>query len=271
MGFFGKIFKNKQIVTIVALIACFAILIFAYRYRVDKAINAVSVPVAKKRLEARQLIDESCFETKKVASSMLTSNVITNTSELLGGENVPAKYVNYNTFIPEGSLFYRSAVTTWDKMPDSPWADIKDGYTMYSLKLDANSNPYGNAIYPGDVIDLYVSGRDQNGKYFIGPLIKSIQVLAVKDGNGNHIFRRSAEQESAAALIFAVENEKFLFLNRAQEVFGTILAVPSGASSKGIEATTEIESAYIESYVFARSKESTDDAQPSKGNIKVTD
>ena len=71
MGFLGKIFKNKQIVTIVSLIVCFAILVFAYRYRVDKAIQATSVPIASRTLEARELIDENCFETRKVAQSML--------------------------------------------------------------------------------------------------------------------------------------------------------------------------------------------------------
>lgn len=270
MGFFGKIFKNKQIVTIVALILCFAILVFAYRYRVDKAINAISVPVAKKNLEPRQLIDESCFETKKVAQSMLTSNVITNKNELLGGENIPAKYVNYNTFIPEGSLFYRSQVVTWDKMPDSAWADIQDGYTLYSLPVNS-STTYGNSIYPGDVIDLYYQDKDATGKLFIGPLIKSIKVLAVKDSNGEHIFKRSSDQKDAAALIFAVENEKFLFLKRAFYVGGQILPVPRGASAKTTDAKTEMGSDYIEHFIKINSKISTDDATVNNGNITVTE
>lgn len=264
MRFFSKIFKNKQVVTIAALILCFVILIVAYKYRVDKAINAVSVPIATRTLEAREKIDEDCFETRKVAQSMLSSNVITNKNELLGdGDSVPAKYVNYNTFIPEGSLFYRSAVTTWDKMPDSVWADLPDGKTMYSLKVDDEST-YGNSIYPGDKIDLFYRGN-ANGKDFFGPLIKGITVLAVKDGNGNHIFKKSANQERAVALIFAVNNEEFLFLHRAEGVGGTLVPVLRNTDYNP-EAMT-IESEFIKNFIEVNSYKSVDDDEINNNKV----
>ncbi len=268
MGFIGKLFKNKQIVTIVALIVCFGILVFAYRYRVDKAISAVSVPIATRDLEPRSLIDESCFETRKVAQTMLTDNVITSTSKLIGDENTPAKYVNYNTFIPEGSMFYESQVTTWNHMPDSAWSDLEEGYTIFSLPVNSNTT-YGNSIYPGDKIDIYFSGRSDQ-KYFIGPLIKGITVLAVKDTDGKHIFKRSANQKDAQALIFAVKNDMFLFLLRARTLATEIIPVPRNEKytidpTKGEEKGSE----FIRSFIDVNSKVSVDDKETTKSNTKV--
>lgn len=223
MKFFSKIFHNKSIVTLISLIACIIILFFAYRYRVNTAINAVNVPIATRRINAREEITEELFTTVKVASSMITGNVILNKNDLLG------KYINYNTFVPEGGMFYRSAVVDWNQMPDSAWADIQEGYTIFSLKVTSTST-FGNSIYPGDKIDLYYQNV-LNGKIFLGPLIEGIEVLAVKDENGSHIFKKSSEQKNAAALIFAVPDDMFSIIKRAYYISGgTILPVPRNAT-----------------------------------------
>ncbi len=234
-----KIFKSKQVVTVFAIILCFGILLFAYKYRVDKAINAVSVPVAAKDLLAREQITEESFTTVKVAQSMLSKNVITNKNVLVGGEKDPAKYVNYNTFIPKGSMFYQGQITTWDHMPDSAWADIEEGNTVISLGVDVKSS-YGNSIYPGDKIDLFFKSRD-NGKFFMGPLIQGITVLAVKDPSGNHIFKRTAEQKQAGALIFSVPDEEFLYLKAAFYLGGEIVPVPRNADYNPEKETSVID------------------------------
>lgn len=218
----GKLFRNKGIVTIIAIAACLAILFFAYRYRVNKAINAVSVPIATRTLEARKLIDEDDIKTVKVAYSMITSNVIINKEKIIG------KYVNYNTFIPEGSLFYDSAVVTWSSMPDSTWSDIPEGNTIVSLSVNSQST-YGNSIYPGDKIDLYYQGSMGENR-FVGKLIEGITVLAVKDERGNHIFKKSAEQTNAAALIFSVPENMHLLLRKAIYLNGYVIPVPRNAS-----------------------------------------
>ena len=272
MIFFGKIFKNKQVVTIISLILCFGILVFAYKYRVDKAINAVSVPIATRTLHARELIDENCFETRKVAQSMLTKNVITNTRDLVGDEKSPAKYVNYNTFIPEGSMFYKSAVTTWDKMPDSIWADIKEGNTVIYLPVN-NNTTYGNSIYPGDKIDLYYQYTGSGSKKFIGPLINGITVLAVKDSDGEHIFKKTADQRNAALLVFSVDDAKFLFLKRAMSISGgLIVPVPRNAEYSAKEGEETMGSDYIANFIKLNSKATEDDlVKKSNTDIKITE
>ena len=264
MGFFNKLFHNKSIVTLVSIVVCLAILFFAYRYRVNTAINAIDVPLATKRLEPREEITKDSFRSIKVAQSMITSNVIISEEYLIG------KYVNYNTYIPEGSLFYSSAVVTWDHMPDSAWADIKEGYTVFSLSVDAGTT-YGNSIFPGDKIDLYYQNQ-MDGKIFIGPLITGIEVLAVKDENGSHIFKKSAEQTEAAELIFAVPDEMFSLINRANYISGSvIMPIPRNSS---YNAETVLGNAQIIDYINTNSKHLDPDVIENidvESEIKVTE
>ena len=92
-----KLLGNKGVVTIVAVALCLVILFFAYRYRVDKAINAISVPYALRDIKSRTEITKDDVGVVKVAASMVTDNVIRSENNVIG------KYVNHNTFIPAGS------------------------------------------------------------------------------------------------------------------------------------------------------------------------
>ena len=42
-----------------------------------------------------------------------------------------------------------------EEMPDAAFANIEDGYTIFSLEVDKEST-YANSIRAGDYIDLYM-------------------------------------------------------------------------------------------------------------------
>lgn len=202
-------FKNKSLVTLVAGLVCLAIVVYFYHYRVNKIIDTIEVPVAAKRLDGRVEITKEDIKTVKVARSLLSNNVITNV------QNIEGKFVDYNTFIPKDGLFYSSAVVEWSEMPDSTWSDIEEGKTIIYLDIE-EGNSYGNSIYPGDRIDLYIRAEDQsNQKLVYGKFIESIKVLAVKDTDGNHIFEKKPATSRPAQLIFQVDEEMFLLFKSA--------------------------------------------------------
>lgn len=240
-----KLLGNKGVVTIVACALCLVILFFAYRYRVDKAINAISVPYALRDIKARTEISKDDVGVVKVASSMVTDNVIRSENNVIG------KYANYNTFIPAGSLFYTSSVVTWDTMPDSAWSNIPEGYTIVSFPVSEQTT-YGNSIFPGDKIDIYYSSYD-SGKLVYGKLIEGIEILAVKDSQGNHIFKKSASQTNAAALIFAVPEELHLLFRKAYATSGaqSLIPIPRNAN---YNPTTTISSDYLKSLILANTR-----------------
>ena len=241
-----KILGNKGVVTIIAAVACLVIIFAAYNYRVNKAINAIEVPYALSELEARREIKEEDVGVVKVASSLVTSTVIRSKNNVVG------KYVNYNTVIPAGSLFYAPEIVTWDSMPDSAWNNIYKDYTIVSLPV-SDKTTYGNSIYPDDAIDLYYLTTD-GGKLVFGKLVEGITVLAVKDEQGNHIFKKGANQKSAAALIFAVPEDLHLLLRKAMTISGTSSLVPVVRNANYNPGSTRVTSEYLTKLILAQTK-----------------
>ena len=246
-----RLFGNKGVVTFLAMVLCIGIIAFAYIKRVDQEIHATSVPYAKVKIDARSEITEDMVGTVKVAASMVTSTVITDEKKVIG------KYVNYNTYIPAGSLFYSPEVVTWDQMPDSAWSKISEGYTIFSLPV-TETTTYGNSIFPGDKIDFYYYAW-VNGKLSYEKLVEGIEVLAVKDKEGKHIFKKSDEQKSAAALIFAVPDELHLLLRQAMMIKGNeLVPVPRGAN---YNPSTSISNIRLRDYIKSQVKEVPQDAE----------
>lgn len=241
-----KLLGNKGFVTIIAGVACLVILFLAYNYRVNKAINAIEVPYALREISAREEIKEEDVGVVKVASSLVTGTVITSKNNVVG------KYVNYNTVIPAGSLFYTPEVVTWESMPDSAWNNIYKDYTIVSLPV-SDKTTYGNSIYPGDAIDLYYLTTD-GGKLVFGKLVEGITVLAVKDEQGNHIFKKGANQKSAAALIFAVPEDLHLLLRKAMTISGTSSLVPVVKNANYNPGSTKVTSEYLTNLILAQTK-----------------
>lgn len=257
-----KVFKNKTVVTILAGIICVIILGFAYTSRVSKKINSTDVYVAKVDIAAREQITAEKMTTIKIASSALTKNVLRNE------DSIKNKYVNYNTKIPEGSFFYANAVVDWSSMPDSAWGEIQDEHTVFSLPVN-NQTTFGNSIYPGDKIDIYYKTNDGNLVY--GALITGIEVLAVKDSAGYHINQKSASQKDAVALIFDVDEEKFLLLKKAYYLDGanSLVPVPRNSSYSKSETETSVSSEYLKNLINNRTKDVPLDVVSNSNNTNV--
>ncbi len=241
MNFIKNMLHKKGIISIIAAVVCIIIVAIAYNWRVNQVIKAVSVPYAVNELKAREEIKAEDVGSIKVASAMLTENVIRNNNEVVG------KFVNYNTKIPKGSLFYTSAVVEWKDMPDSAWSDISDGNTVVSLPV-SGLVMFRNAIYPGAVIDLYYQTYDD--KLVYGKLIENIKVIAVKDENGNHIFDKTPTQTGASAIIFSVNEDLNILLRKASYLSGTIVPVLRNSEySNNQDGMTLVSSQYIRALI----------------------
>lgn len=242
---------NKNTVTIIGVILGILVLYIGYNYRVKQATTPVTVPYAKEEISSRTLITSEMIGYMEVSSSVVNSsdNLITNASELINN------YVAFGTTIPANSMFYKSQILTSDEMPDSAFADIPDGYTIYSLRVDQHTT-YGNSIYPGNYIDLYFKGVDDTQKIMFGKLIESIEVLAVKDSNGNHVFETTVESRTPAELLFAVPDDMYLLLMKAGYISGSsieIIPVPRNASYSANPGDTVVSSDVIRDFILAKS------------------
>lgn len=249
VGTFKKFFGNKNTVSILGVVAGILVLYIGYNWRINQSISPIVVPYAKVELNERTQVTEKEIGYVKVSSNVIDSspNVIKDSSLVVNN------YVAMGTKIPAGSLFYESAIVEKKELPDSAFADIKDGYTIYSLNVNIHTT-YGNQIYPGNYIDLYMKATDENGKIIFGKLIESIKVLAVKDSEGHHLFEETVETRTPSELLFAVPEDMYLLLMKAGYIGNDIeiVPVPRNTSYSAKPGETSVASDYMKNYILSK-------------------
>ena len=252
-----KFLQNKNTVTVLGVVLAIVVLYVAYTARIKSSINPVTVPYATEKIASGTQITKSMVSTREVPPSMLEGDVITNVSEIID------KYSAADTVIPEGSLFYKSAVVEKEQLPDNIILEYPKGYVLYNLAVDTNST-YGNSVYPGNYIDIYfkaVNKIDENNteqltadadKILLGKLMANIKVLAVRDSDGKAVFQNIDENRKPAMVIFAVPEEYYILLKKAEfmRTYDTsLIIVPTNESLKDEPGSLEISSDTIKNWI----------------------
>ena len=250
-----KFMQNKNTVTVVGVILAIIVLYFAYTMRVNSAINPVVVPYAAEQIKAGVQITESMISTTQVPPSMLQGDVILNVGEIID------KYSAADTVIPKGSLFYRRAVVEKEQLPTNIILEYPKGYVLYNLPVDITST-YGNSVYPGNYIDIWLKAvnkveanqvlNPEADKIMYGKLISNIQVLAVKDGNGQPVFQNLDENRTPAMVVFALPEEYFVLLRKANymRTYDTsIELVPTNESIKDEPGELQLSSEQLKEWI----------------------
>lgn len=247
MGNIGTTIKrflsNKNTVTLIAIVVCTIILYIFYNNRVNNAVQTTYVCYAVETIPARTEITSEMVDTIKVLSSQVSSNMVTSCDQVVG------KYASYANEIPQNSYFYESMLMTGEDMPDSAFDDIPDGYTLYNLSVTFEST-YGNAIFPGDYIDLYLRTEDVSGLLLYGKFIQSIQVLGVKDSEGKNVFETTVETRTPSQLLFSVPEDLYLLLKKAEYLGLEIVIVPRNNNYTANEGETLVSSDYLKQLVL---------------------
>lgn len=205
-----KFLSNKNTITILGVLIGVVVLYVGYNWRVTKSIQPVSVPISATTMIAGTRITETNIAYTELPKDVISNmdNIITNVADING------KIVSYDSKIPQNSFFFTESVMKEEERPDSLFSNIQDGYTILGLEVD-NKSTYGNAIFPGNTIDLYLSG-DVDGQVLYSRFIASIQVLAVRDEGGMDVFVDRDNPGDPAVMSFAVPEYLYLLLMRAQ-------------------------------------------------------
>lgn len=240
-----KVLGNKNTVTFLGVIACVLVLFFFYNYRVKSATTPIKVPYAKEEMYAATKIDMEKVGTVEINEKFLkNSDIIRNSGEL------EEHYITTGTSIPKGGLFYKSQVVTKADLPNSIFDEIQDGETIFYLSVN-NETTYGNSIYPGDKIDLYMKATDETGKIMFGMFIQSITVLGVRDGNNKDVFG-GASTGLPAQLLFAVPNDSYELLMKTKYISGvSLVPVPRNKNYTKFEGEAKT-SEFLKDFILAK-------------------
>lgn len=243
---------NKNTVTILGVLAGVIVLWAFYSYRVKQATSPLKVPYAKVALNATSEITSEDVGMVEINSRFTkTADILRSTADVVG------KYVATGTSIPMGGLFYRSQVVDKSEIPNTIFDNIEKGFTVFSLKVD-NHTTYGNSIYPGDKIDLYLKATDEDNMIMFGSFIQNIEVLAVRDGQGKNVFG-STDTKTPAELLFAVDNAYFELLKKAEYIQGVSLIVVPRNQAYYAEAGELKPSEYLVDFILSQTADIPED------------
>ena len=245
---FKKFFTNKSTVTIFGVALSIVILVGFYMYRVNTNVNPTKIPVAKRDIAATEEITKDDIEYVNVSSSFLETADVVQTAD--GLKN---KYVAVGTSISKGGMFYSSQVVEKKELPNAIFDEIPDGYTIYQLAVD-NESTYANSIFPGDKIDLWMKTEQDNLLVF-GDFISNIEVLAVRDSEGNNVFDVTSGR-TPAWLLFAVPTEMYRYLKVAEYISGiSIIPVPKNNLYTADKGSTDYASDQLKEIIESQSME----------------
>ncbi|MCI8460286.1 MAG: hypothetical protein HFE81_02705 [Bacilli bacterium] len=252
-----KFMQNKNTVTVIGVVLAIIVLYVAYTWRIKSSINPIQVPYASEQIAAGTQITEGMISTREVPPSMVEGDVLTNKGDIID------KYAAADVVIPQGSLFYKRAVVEKEQLPANIILDYPKGHVLYNLSVNTQST-YGNSVYPGNYIDIYLKAvnkideSDPNAltadadKIMLGKLFSNIKVLAVKDSSGQPVFQNIDENRSPAMVVFALPEEYFILLKKAEEMrtYSTSLyLVPTNESLKDEPADLEVSSDQLKEWI----------------------
>ena len=241
-----RFLSNKNTVTLLLIIVGAIIMYAFYNWRVKTAVSTTYICASTQEISPRTTITEEMTTTKKVLTSQVEENVIADCSQVVG------KMSSYATQIAQNSPFYKSYVMEAKDMPDSAFAEIPDGNTIYNLAVDFNST-YGNSVFPGDFIDLYLrTNNDATGQLVYGRFIESIKVLGVKDSSGKNVFETTAENRQPAQLLFSVPEDLYLLLKKSEFLGLQIVIVPRNNNYTEKQGETYVSSDYLKQLVLSQ-------------------
>lgn len=248
-----KLINNKNLVSFLLLVVLIGILFFFYSRRVNDSINPITVPYAKTQIASGIQITDKMVGTTQIPPSMLTDDVYRAVSDVVG------KYSNADTIIPRGSLFFNRNVVEKEELPANIILDLKEGYVLYNLEVNTKK-AYGNSIYPGNYIDIYLKARTkeiagvttEQKRVLLDRLLKNVKVIAVKDDKGKPVFKDLDENREPAMVIFALPEDYYKMLKKAEYLRtydSELIPVPTNESLKDEPGELAIGSKTLESWI----------------------
>lgn len=247
-----RFFSNKNTVTIIGVLLGIVVLYVGYNYRVNNAIDTVSVPYAKQTIASTTQITQDMIGTTEVLKSLVTNNktLISAVSQVVNPTTPVC--VQVGTSIPQGGFFYQEQVAACNSISNNAIKNMPDKYKAVALSVDLQKT-YGNSMLPGNFIDLYVKMTSDEGKLMYGEFITKLPILDVRDSNAKSLFYGNSSNGTPALLLFAVPEDLYLLLSKAIYLGNSkveLVPVPGNASYTSEAGETKVRSEYIRDQIL---------------------
>lgn len=253
-----KFMGNKNTVTILGVLLCIVILVIGYNKTINSQIKLSQVPYALQTIQPKTLITSNMVGTMSVPQAFIkVGEYYKNIDDVVG------KYSNYNTMIAQGSIFYKDLLTDQKYLPDSYMYNVPKGSTVINYPVNM-STTYANSMMPKDYINIYFKAvlpasesEDDKDTIMFGKFLSNIEILAVKDSSGQHVFENTEETRVPAYMLFAVKEEQHLLIRKAlylQNRYSVELLLVPNTEEISEEAGVILNSADITKFITDRTE-----------------
>lgn len=210
--------KYAQIALVSSLI--FLVWNFGIRVDVNRKLDLTVTYVAAHTLKPRTLIAENDILEIRVPSSYLLERTLTDKDDIIG------KYTEIQGMIPAGSPFYRDMVKDRSELPDSPYLQLKEGQSAYTMKTDLAK--LGGTLTPGQRVDIYATFDVNRERPVTGCLIENARIIAIKDYRGLDI--DDPESTGTVDMVIIAVNDEDIELLTLSEKTGEVRLFASNRS-----------------------------------------
>lgn len=245
----NELLRNKNVITILGLVAILVILYVSYSIRINQKVKLVTVYYALETIQPMTKITDDMIGKTEVPESFILGQYYRSYNEIAG------KYSNYNTMIAKGSLFYSDLLIEEENLPNNMFNNLGANERIVRQSVNMTST-YGNSMMPGDLIDIYVKLINKDGEIVYGQFMDDIEILAVKDSNGNNVFQYSDSTGVPNSLYFALPEAKYLLyssLGYIEEEYAKydieVVLVPNGVK-ENIAGAKKVSSGYLYNFIL---------------------
>lgn len=229
-----KILSNKNTVTVVGIVLIIVVLYFAYNFRVNQATRPISVPYASSLISPGVQITDDM-----VGTTQITKNMLNKLKALDDYNKIVGRYSNTDSVIPQGSLFYERNIIEKEMISKSG-LETPEGWVPFHLDSISIDNTYGNAMYPGNYIDIYLKivekvekNKKQSDFIKVSKLFENVKIVAVKDSGGQDVFADLDNIRTPSTMIFNLPEDYYIILRKCENLRAhavTIIPVPTNES-----------------------------------------
>lgn len=255
----SKFFSRKIIALLTAIVAVIAI--YGYtEFSIASQIKPTVVVMAKQDIPPNTKITKDMVHYVKIPGDAVPKQVkvIQNSKDILNHYTVPGYGIS------KSSLIFKNKVVKESERPDEGILGLKPYENTFSFQADVPIT-HGNALLPGQTIDLYAAilYDDTSGKKkpFVGRISRQVRILSVRDNTGEDVYseknftkvtNKDGEEESQvdkklrpAVLTVAVDTDSIPFLTKTRMV-GTLIPVATGLSHPDEKVKEAIESGKVD-------------------------
>lgn len=251
-------FLTKKIIALLlAIMAVLAVFLYT-QLSIKSQIKPTRVVLAKQDIPPDTKITKDMVTYVKIPGDAVPKNekIVKNGKEVVGYFTAPGYGIS------KSSMINASKIVAPNKRRDNAIQELEPSEQTFSFKADIPIT-HGNAILPGQTIDLYTAfmymdEKTRQSKPFFGRVEKHVKVLTVRDAQGLDVYsdkqftrladpkeeetrqKKSSKPLRPALITVAVDIDSLQFLSKARMI-GAIVPIATGLSKPDVDVQKEIQ------------------------------